>query len=53
LVGAFFINSLKYAVLTAIGAVLSASVVAYGFARIHWLGREPLFYICLRTLMMG
>src|SRR5206468_1054171 len=48
----FILNTLKYAVLSSIGAVLSASLVAYGFSRIRWVGRDILFFVCLCTLMI-
>src|SRR5579875_4055085 len=34
--GLFFINSFRFGLLSAIGAVLSCSIVAYGFSRIRW-----------------
>src|SRR5215468_10311238 len=45
--GTFFINTLWYAIPSTIGAVLSCAVVAYGFSRIRWRGRDLLFFICL------
>lgn len=50
--GTFFGNTLQYAVLATVGTVLSASLVAYGFARIQWRGRETLFFICICTMMI-
>jgi multiple sugar transport system permease protein len=50
--GAFFINTIRYAVLSSIGAVLSAGLVAYGFARIRWPGRDAVFLVCIATLMI-
>src|SRR5438477_9995608 len=35
----FFENTIQFAVLSSIGAVISCSLVAYGFARIRWYGR--------------
>ncbi|MFM7171903.1 MAG: carbohydrate ABC transporter permease [Caldilinea sp.] len=32
--------------------LLSSMVVAYGFAKIVWRGREPLFWICIATMML-
>jgi len=32
--------------------VLSCSVVAYGFARVRWPGRDILFVVCLATMML-
>jgi len=50
--GLFFRNTIEYAVFSAIGAVFSSAVVAYGFSRIRWRGRELLFFICLATMMI-
>ena len=35
-----------------IGSVLSNVLVAYGFSRIYWRGRDVLFSICLMTMMI-
>lgn len=48
----FFKNTVMYAGLAALGTVLSAAIVAYGFSRIKWHGREALFFICICTLMI-
>ena len=32
--------------------VVSCTLVAYGFSRIQWRGREALFWICLATMML-
>jgi ABC-type glycerol-3-phosphate transport system permease component len=50
--GTFFINTLWYAIPSAIGAVISSAVVAYGFSRIRWRGRDIIFFICLTTIMI-
>jgi multiple sugar transport system permease protein len=50
--GRFFLNTLIYAIPSAVGAVVSAAVVAYGFARMRWWSRDVLFFICLSTLMI-
>ncbi len=42
----------RYAIPAMIGTLLSSSVVAYGFSRINWPGRNVLFAICLATLMV-
>lgn len=42
----------KYAIPAMIGTLLSTSVIAYGFSRIKWPGRDVLFAICLATLMI-
>ncbi len=41
-----------YAIPATIGTVLSSAIVAYGFSRINWAGRDTLFYLCLATMMV-
>jgi multiple sugar transport system permease protein len=48
----FFLNSVVVAVLSMIGQLLSASLVAYGFSRFRFPGRDTLFVIMLSTLML-
>lgn len=45
-------NTLIVAVLSLAGTLLSSSIVAYGFARISFPGRDALFAICLATMMI-
>jgi multiple sugar transport system permease protein len=45
-------NSLIYAVPSVIGTLISSSLVAYGFARIRWPGRDVLFVVLLATMML-
>jgi multiple sugar transport system permease protein len=45
-------NSLVVATLSVAGMVLSSSVVAYGFSRIHWRGRDTTFMFVLATMMI-
>ena len=45
-------NTLIVCVLTVIGTVVSSTLVAYGFARIQWKGRDVLFYCVLATMMI-
>jgi multiple sugar transport system permease protein len=45
-------NSLVYAVPAVAGTVVSCSLVAYGFARINWPGRDLLFIVLLSTMML-
>src|SRR5215475_12127941 len=42
-------NTLFYALLSTIGTVMSSAVVAYGFARMDFRGRNVLFGITLAT----
>lgn len=48
----YMLNTLVIAGLTVIGTVASSSIVAYGFSRIQWRGRDVIFLIYLSTLML-
>jgi len=51
----FFIytkNTLYVCTLSVVGITLSSSLVAYGFARIDWPGRDTFFIITLSTMMI-
>jgi multiple sugar transport system permease protein len=50
--GLYAINSLTITVGATIGAVLSNTVIAYGFSRIQWPGRNKLFYVCVATIFL-
>jgi len=45
-------NTVMYAGITTIGAVASASLVAYGFARFHIPGKNILFMLMLSTVIL-
>jgi multiple sugar transport system permease protein len=45
-------NTLILVVLSVVGTLLSSSLVAYGFARIQFPGRDLLFKILLATMML-
>ena len=45
-------NTLFICFATVLGTVLSSSLVAYSFARIHWRGRDALFILVLATMML-
>jgi multiple sugar transport system permease protein len=45
-------NSMVVAVLSVLGMVLSSAVVAYGFSRIRWRGRDATFVVVLATMMI-
>jgi len=45
-------NTLFITLLAMFGEIISASVVAYGFARFRWRGRDTLFAIMLGTVMV-
>jgi multiple sugar transport system permease protein len=46
------LNTLYLAFMSVPGVVLSNAMVAYGFARVPWRGRETLFAITLATMMI-
>lgn len=48
----YTINTLIIVFFSVIGAVLSNSLVAYGFAKIEFKGREALFKLVLATMMI-
>jgi multiple sugar transport system permease protein len=48
----FLINTVEITVLSILGALFSASTVAYGFARLRFPGRDSLFMLVLATMML-
>ena len=48
----FFWNTFLYAAVTIVGVCASSSLVAYGFSRLRWPGRDALFYAMLMTLIL-
>jgi multiple sugar transport system permease protein len=48
----FMRNSLFIAGMAVLGQILSSSLVAFGFSRMHFKGREALFIVLLATLMV-
>ena len=48
----FILNSLIVSSCTIVGQALSASVVAFGFARVRFPGRNVIFVVMLSTLMI-
>lgn len=48
----FLGNTLTVCVLSVIGAVLSNALVAYGFSRLKWPGRDWFFGLTLATMMI-
>lgn len=48
----FFWNTLIIAVLATLGVLISSSLVAYGFARLKFRGRDKLFIVMLSTMML-
>ena len=45
-------NTLFITILAMVGEIFSASIVAYGFSRFRWRGRDLLFTIMLGTVMI-
>src|SRR5262245_22840229 len=48
--GLYALNSVIITVGVTIGAIISNTLVAYGFSRIQWPGRNLMFYMCIATL---
>ncbi len=48
----YVLNTLLYAAVTIVGVCISSSLVAYGFSRIHWKGRDMLFQVMVSTLLI-
>jgi multiple sugar transport system permease protein len=48
----FFGNTVFYAVLVMFGSVVSNFVIAYGFSRIKWPGRDLLFYPVVASIFI-
>lgn len=42
----------RYTVPVTLYTVASSTLVAYGFSRLRWPGRDVLFYICMATMMI-
>jgi multiple sugar transport system permease protein len=48
----YTLNSLTIAAGVTIGAIISNSLISYGFARIQWPGRDKLFFLAIATLFI-
>jgi multiple sugar transport system permease protein len=48
----YFLNTLMYAAVTIVGVCISSSLVAYGFSRIRWRGRDVVFQVMVSTLLI-
>jgi multiple sugar transport system permease protein len=46
------LNTLQISVPVTIGVTASSALVAYGFSRLRWKGRDLVFYLVLATLML-
>jgi multiple sugar transport system permease protein len=47
-----FNSIFRYALPSTVFTLLSSSIVAYGFSRVRWPGRDQLFYLCIATMMV-
>lgn len=45
-------NTLITSVVPLVGVVFTSSLVAYGFSRVRWRGRDFVFMLCLATMML-
>lgn len=48
----YMVNTLLICVLAIVGTVTSCSLIAYGFARVRWPGRNGVFIVYLSTIML-
>ena len=48
----YLVNTIWLAGMSVLGTVLSCAVVAYGFARLRFPGRDQLFFLMLMTMML-
>ncbi|HVC82705.1 MAG TPA: carbohydrate ABC transporter permease [Chloroflexota bacterium] len=51
-VGRFFLNSLIITTLNVTGTLVSCSMAAYSFSRLHWPGRNMVFALTLATIFL-
>ena len=50
--GRYYLNSIFLCVCVVTGTLLSNTLIAYGFSRIKWKGRDVVFVIVLATMML-
>jgi multiple sugar transport system permease protein len=50
--GQYLVNTLIITGLTIAGAVLSNTLIAYGFSRVQWPGRDKIFYVVIATVFI-
>jgi multiple sugar transport system permease protein len=48
----YLANTSIITVLTIIGSIISNPIIAYGFSRIEWPGRDQIFYLVLATVFI-
>ncbi|MEM7132639.1 MAG: carbohydrate ABC transporter permease [Chloroflexota bacterium] len=50
--GLYTWNTIRYALTSLVGVLISTTLVAYGFSRIRWAGRDFFFILCIATMML-
>lgn len=50
--GRYYLNSFFLCTVVVAGTLISNTLIAYGFSRIRWVGRDVVFVIVLATLML-
>lgn len=50
--GRFMLNSAFLVIVNVLGEVISVPIIAYGFARLRFPGKRPLFVLMLSTMML-
>lgn len=50
--GRYLVNTVTITASVMVGTLLSSSLVAYGFSRLRFRGRDMLFAVCLSTMML-
>jgi multiple sugar transport system permease protein len=50
--GRYLFNSVSITVFSVIGAMISNLIIAYGFSRIEWPGRDAVFYFVVATIFI-
>ena len=50
--GKFLLNSLYITILSMIGSVMSSALIAFGFSRVKWRGRDIIFYVVIITMII-
>jgi multiple sugar transport system permease protein len=48
----YAVNTLRITIPVTVGTTISSAIVAYGFSRLRWRGRDAVFYLVLATLMI-
>jgi multiple sugar transport system permease protein len=48
----YFFNTLVISLFNVAGTLFACPIAAYGFSRMRWSLREPLFFLCLSTIML-